>query len=159
MDEAAVKLMLDERAISRTVIQYATGVDTRNWALYRACFTDEVEIDFSSWDPALKATMRADDWVAAVRPGLSGFAATQHISTNHVISVDGDQATCVSYMQAQHYLPNDQGDNTLTLGGYYTNNLVRSGDGWKIRKCKLTVSWTTGNRHIFELASKRAAQG
>lgn len=36
MDEIAVKLLLDERAISRTVIRYATGVDSRNWELYRA---------------------------------------------------------------------------------------------------------------------------
>lgn len=150
-----MKLMWDERAISRTVIQYATGVDTRNWELYRACFTEELEIDFSSWDPSAKGTMRADDWVAGV--ALSGFQATQHISTNHVIHVNGDEATCVSYMQAQHYLPNAHGENTLTLGGYYTNTLVRSGESWKIRKCHLTVTWTTGNRYIFELAAKRYA--
>lgn len=150
------QLMMDERAISRTVIQYATGIDMRDWTLYRACFTDPVEIDFSSWSGQPSRAMPVDEWVEGVRGTLNGFAATQHISTNHVIRVNGDQATCVSYMQAQHYLPNNQGDNAYTLGGYYTNTLVRSGDGWKIRKCQLTVTWSTGNRHIFELARQLA---
>ena len=102
--------------------------------------------------------MRVDEWIATVR-AVFGFQATQHIITNHSIDIDGDQATCVAYMQAQHFLPNDQGDNTLTMGGYYTHRLVRTADGWKISKCKLTVTWLTGNRGIFDLAAQRAAQG
>ena len=153
----ALQTLLDRQAISDTVIRYATGIDMRDWEAYRSCFTDEVDIDFTSWGGGEPQTMRGDDWAAGVRAGLSGFSATQHISTNHVITLDGDEATCVSYMQAQHYLPNAEGDNTLTLGGYYTNNLVRTDDGWRIRRCQLTVTWTTGNKHIFVLARERWA--
>ena len=153
--ETSVQKILDRQAISDTVIRYATGIDMRDWEAYRSCFTDEVEIDFTSWGGGEPSTMRGDDWTAGVRAGLSGFSATQHISTNHVITIDGDEATCVSYMQAQHYLPNAEGDNTLTLGGYYTNTLVRADDGWRIRRCQLTVTWTTGNKHIFVLARER----
>jgi hypothetical protein len=39
--------------------------------------------------------------------------------------------------------------------GYYTNRLVRTPDGWKIRTRKLTVTWNEGNMHIFELAPRR----
>ena len=151
----ALQTLLDRQAISDTVIRYATGIDMRDWEAYRSCFTDEVEIDFTSWGGGEPQTMRGDDWAAGVRAGLSGFQATQHISTNHVITLDGDEATCVSYMQAQHYLPNAEGDNALTLGGYYTNTLVRTDDGWRIRRCQLTVTWTTGNKHIFVLARER----
>ncbi len=153
----ALQTLLDRQAISDTVIRYATGIDMRDWEAYRSCFTDEVDIDFTSWGGGEPQTMRGDDWAAGVRAGLSGFSATQHISTNHVITLAGDDATCVSYMQAQHYLPNAEGDNTLTLGGYYTNTLVRTDDGWRIRRCQLTVTWTTGNKHIFVLARERFA--
>ena len=155
----ALRTLLDRQAISDTVLRYATGVDRRDWEAYRSCFTDEVEIDFTSWSGGEPRTMRADDWTAGVRAGLSGFRATQHISANHVITFaeGGDEATCVSSMQAQHYLPNDEGDNTLTLGGYYTNTLVRVGEGWRIRRCRLTVTWTTGNKHLFALARERWA--
>lgn len=157
MDEAMLKLLLDERAISRVLDQYATGVDTCNWALYRTIFTDEVDIDFSSWDPSAKRTMQVDEWMATVH-AVFGFQATQHIITNRSIDVDGDRATCVAYVQAQHFLPNERGENTVTLGGYYTHSLVRSPDGWKICKCKLTITWVTGNWQIFDLAAKRVAQ-
>jgi hypothetical protein len=39
--------------------------------------------------------------------------------------------------------------------GYYTNRFVRTTDGWKIRACKLTVTWNEGNMHIFHLARGR----
>jgi hypothetical protein len=61
-------------------------------------------------------------------------------------------------MQAQHYLPNDQGDNVYTLGGYYTNRLVRTPRGWRIWACRLTVTWATGNRYLFDLARARVEQ-
>jgi hypothetical protein len=155
MDEAMLKKILDRMEISDTVIRYATGVDMRDWETYRSCFTDEIEIDFSSWSKDLSSRLKADDWVDMVRKTLTGFEATQHISSNHVIELNGDEATCTSYVQAQHYLPNNQGHNAYTLGGYYTNHLLRTPGGWKISKCKLTVTWTDGNRHVFDLARER----
>ena len=32
---------------------YATGIDTRDWALFRSIFADEVTIDFTSYNHAL----------------------------------------------------------------------------------------------------------
>ena len=155
MDESKVQFLLDRMEISDTVIRYATGIDIRNWEMYRSCFTDEVEVDFSSWMGDSPMTVSAEKWADIVRKTVSGFESTQHISANHVISLNGDQATCVSYLQAQHFLPNDKGDNALTLGGYYTNELVRTGGGWKIRKCKLKVTWATGNQYVFKLAREK----
>jgi hypothetical protein len=152
-------LVADRLAVSDVVIRYATGVDMRNWELYATCFTDPCEFDFSSWSGTAAATMTREAWVAAVRGTLSGFDATQHISSNHVITFhdeDRREATCVSYMQAQHYLA-DQPVTTCTLGGQYTNTLTRQPDGsWCIRRCELTVTWTTGDRGLFALARERA---
>ncbi len=72
-----------------------------------------------------------------------------------MITVTGDDATCVAYVQARHYLPNDMGDHTQNMFGYYTNRFVRTATGWKIRACKLTLTWQTGNWGIFALASAR----
>ncbi len=154
-----LKEFLDRQAISEVVIRYATAVDSLDWRLWRSCFTDEVEIDFTSWSDGEVRTIPADLWVAGGVALFPGFQASQHVSTNHVITLDGDEATCVSYMQAQHYLPNNKGDNWLEIGGYYTNSLIRCDDGWRIRRCQLTVMWTRGNRHIFELAMARVQAG
>jgi len=77
------------------------------------------------------------------------------VITNHVITIEGDEATCVAYVQARHHLPNETGHADQTMFGYYTNRFVRTPDGWKISACKLTVTWNSDNWGIFELARKR----
>ncbi len=65
-------------------------------------------------------------------------------------------------MYTQHYLPNDQGDNFLWLRGHYTNAAVRVAEGWKFKRVQLTVTWTTGNRNVSQLAGdagRRSARG
>lgn len=136
--------------------QNATGIDMKDWDLYRTCFTDELEVDFKSWTGQDAETWKADEWVQQVRRTFQGFTATQHNSTNHVISIKGDEAACVSYMQAQCYFPNDECEDTFTLGGYYANHLTRTSGGWKIRSCKLTTTWQTGDPKVFKLAVKHS---
>ena len=160
IDENQLQFLLDRAAISDVLIRYATGVDTRDWPLLRSCFTNEIETDFATAVSA-PPRIKADDWVELVRRTLSGIQATQHLITNHVITLDVDEATCVAYVQARHHLPNDRGGSAQVMYGYYTNRLVRTLDGWKIRTRKLTVIWNEGNMHIFELARRRLddAQG
>ena len=157
MEETDIQSIIDRTSISDVVYRYATAVDTRDWALYKSCFTDIVEIDFSSWNPDVKATLPSDQWAQMVKAGISGFETTQHTSSNHVHTIHGDRAICVSYMQADHFLRTDDGMKECTLGGYYTNELVRTDDGWKISRCTLTVTWSRGDYGIFELAATRYA--
>jgi len=154
--------LADRAAISDVVIAYATGIDRRDWALYRSIFTDPVHIDFSSFSGGSGTEMAREDWVQRVRGLQDGFDATQHLSTNHVVRLDAfgpdglaSAATCVSEMHAQHYVA-DQPVTFCTLGGHYTNQLVRTPDGWRIRSCTLTVRWETGTRAIFPIALDRA---
>ena len=58
--------LADRAAISDVVIQYATALDRRDWALLRAILTDPVHIDYSSFDPALDLEMPAQAWVDRV---------------------------------------------------------------------------------------------
>lgn len=168
MENADLTYLLERQAVIDTVVRYATGIDMHDWALYRTCFTETCHFDFSSWSGRPGGEMRADDWVAAVRGTNGNFDATQHISTNHVVefsegSPTSGRARCVSYMHAQHFFRPDTmesfgrgGDvNFCTLGGYYTNQLVKTADGWRIASCTLTVTWETGDRSIFELARNR----
>jgi hypothetical protein len=158
--EANLDVLRDRAAISDTVIGYATGLDRRDWALYRSIFTDTIEMDFGSLGMRV-GSYSADNWVRDAKRLFFGFEATQHTSTNHVHDIRGDEATCVSNMQATHFVfrePDDgldDGADCWTIGGYYTNELVRSPDGWKLCKVKLTVTWQTGNREVSRIALRR----
>lgn len=149
--------MRDERIdVAEVVYSYATAVDTRDWALYRAIFVDEVEMDFSSFDAGNVARrMTADEWVGGVRPLFMELDATQHSMSNPRVSIQGDRATCVMYMQAAHFLRNQEGDAEFTVGGYYTDQLVKTSAGWKLCGVKLTVTWSRGNKHIMAIAAQR----
>lgn len=144
--------------IHDALMTYATGIDSRDWVLYRSLFTDEVAIDFSSWSGDPGGVMKADDWVAGVKAVLTGFDGTQHLLSNEVITVSGDEAEVVPYMQAHHYLNIDGEHHLQSIGGYYRHLMVRTDDGWKSRSCTLTVTWEKGDRGLFEIATKRAAE-
>ena len=143
----------DKLAVAETVYRYATGVDRRDWALYRSLFTDTVTIDFSSFGPDLPPrVMSADDWVAGLVPLFTGLAATQHSMTNPLATVDGDAATITMYVQAHHVHDPDDPASWYTVGGYYDDTLVRVDNRWLLSGVRLTVTWRAGDPAIMELA-------
>jgi hypothetical protein len=148
----------DYQAIVGRLYEYAYGIDTRDWVLYRSIFVDDIHMDFSSYNGAAGSAMRADDWVTGCRTLFTGLDATQHSMSNPLVEVSGDHARCRMYMQAEHFLGNDQGSNGFALGGYYDDRLVMTGEGWKIEAVTLNVFWSRGNRHIMSLAAERGAK-
>ena len=145
--------LLDRAEISDVQLRYATGTDTHDWELFRSCFTDQVNIDFSDGFGQPPSRMSADDWVTGTAPRMESFTATQHMMSNLVISfADVDHATCVTYVRARHHLPNTTGDSDQTVYGYYTNAFERTSSGWRIAAVKLTPLWMTGNFGIFQSA-------
>lgn len=153
-----LKYLRDRADLTDLINKYATGIDTRDWALYRSIFADEVDMDFSSYSGQPGSRMTGDAWAAGVQMMLPGFDATQHLFANMVFDIRGDEATVTVYMQAEHFLPNNLGDASHTLGGYYTHRVKRGADGWKIHATTLNVTWSRGNRHVYELARQRVAE-
>lgn len=145
----------DYLAITDTVYCYATGLDLRDWALYRSIFTEEVDMDFSAWDQVPPYRIRADDLTENVRVYFAGLDATQHSMTNPRVRIEGDKARCIVYMQAEHFLEDQQPSRRFVIGGYYADDLVRTADGWKLCAVKLSVLWTRGDRGFMLDAAER----
>jgi SnoaL-like domain len=143
----------DKLAVAETVYRYATGVDRRDWQLYRSLFTDTVSVDFSSFQPELSPrVMNTDDWVAGLVPLFTGLAATQHSMTNPLVTVDGDGAAITMYMRAHHVHDPDDPGSWYTVGGYYDDTLVCVDSRWLLTGVRLTVTWRAGDPAIMELA-------
>jgi 3-phenylpropionate/cinnamic acid dioxygenase small subunit len=128
--------VVDRLAISDVLIRYATAMDSRDWELLASCFTDDAVLDYDT-----SGTFGRDDFADHCRAGLARMKATQHCVTNHVISIDGDRARSTSYVIAQHVRENDV---TFTLGGSYTDDLVRDGGDWRIAERRFVTSWKAG---------------
>ena len=156
--EARVKRLEDRSEIIEKVIRYAIALDRRDWNAFTSLLTDEIFIDFSEWSGMEPRMWAVNEWAEFARTALNGFAVTQHISPNHVVTIEGDDATCISYMYAQHNLPGASGGDTLIMRGYYTNIMKRTPAGWKISKMKQHLTWAEGNEQIFDSARARFEQ-
>lgn len=144
--------------IVSTVYKYAYGIDTRDWALYRSIFTDRITTDFSSYNGNPAGEMAADDWVKGLTILFTGLDASQHQMSNPLVDIDGDNARCRMYVQAEHFFQNSLGNPDFALGGYYDDQLERTADGWKINSVTLNVLWNRGNRDIMRLAAEKGAE-
>lgn len=153
-----LKTLSDRAELSELIHRYAFGIDTRDWKLFRSIFADQLHMDFSSYSGSPGADMTGDDWVAGCRRMLPGFDATQHVLSNFMFDLRGDEATVTVYMQAEHFIANADGDGSHTLGGYYVHQCRRGSDGWKIHATTLNVTWSRGNRHVYQLAAERVAR-
>ena len=105
------------------------------------------------------ATISRADLVALVSTALSGFTATQHISPNHVIEFDASdpgRAICYSYMYAQHLLRGSENGEFYLLRGSYTNDMLRTADGWRIERIIQRRSWEYGNTSAVAEAIARS---
>ena len=150
-DAEKLQYLLDRAEIHDVVVRYALAIDMRDWALYATCFTDEVEMDLTELrdegdNPRYEKYSRAD-WVKLVTT-LERYKATQHVNTNFTIAVEGDEATCVSYIHAQLYAPDGRVESTWEIIGYYTWDLARTPDGWRIRRVKEWPRWLAGARSL-----------
>ena len=144
------RYLLDRAQISDVTSAFAIALDTRDWALFRSLLADEVEIDYP--DSVGVATFTADELVATATAFFGRLDATQHVSANHLIVIDGDRATCSSTLHAQHYLAAQTEQPVQRQIGYYLNRLERR-DTWRITHSQQRVSWQDGNRDVFLTAA------
>lgn len=144
-DEHPLNYVQERAAVIDVVVGLANALDLKDWAACRRCFADQIEADYSDLRGDPPSTLKADDFVALRRAALERLK-TLHVSANHLVTLNGDRATCVSAAVIHRFRPED-GARFDTYGAY-THGLARGGAGWKIHKVKQTVYWNTGNPDI-----------
>lgn len=155
VERKTYQILLDQSNISAVMNKYCTAIDLRDWGLLASCFSEDLVADFRSFG-ASELVKGRDAWVAAVRGTVGGLDATQHLTSNHVYELKGDDANFTAYVQAVHVLANEFGDSEYTIGGYYKCSLTRREDDWAIKNYSLNVTWQRGNRHILRLGRERS---
>jgi 3-phenylpropionate/cinnamic acid dioxygenase small subunit len=149
--------LLDRAALADVLSAYATGLDARDWVLWRSVFLDEVVFDLSSWSGEPARRLSADRVVAAQARIFGELTATQHFITNHRITIDGDRARVLAHMRAEHWSDSPgAGAGRYTMFGYYDDKLTRTKLGWKIAEMQLNVTRTEGDRAVMDEAVRRA---
>lgn len=163
MDAQLLRELADKRALDELIFRQANAVDQHDWPVYRSCFDDDVHFDFTDHTDRVIGkgfgiVKSGDQWLSQVTQAVEGFEGTQHIISNAVHTVSGDRADSVCQILADHFLNNDRGDRSITMGGIYTFGSVRKTTGWKIKTWHLKVLWYRGNPSLYHLAGQKAGR-
>ncbi len=122
----------DRQDIADLLLRYATGIDRRDWPLFRTVFTDDCELDYGEIG-AWKGVDAVTDFMQQVH-ALAGH--TMHRLSNQAIAVDGDKAAARTYIDGLIMAgDNKSGVNAI---GFYDDEIVRTDDGWRIARRRYT---------------------
>ena len=122
----------DRQDISDLLVRYATGIDRRDWPLFRTVFTHDCELDYGEIG-AWKGVDAVADFMEQVH-ALAGH--TMHRLSNQAIAVDGDKAAARTYIDGLIMTgDNKSGVNAI---GFYDDEIVRTDDGWRIARRRYT---------------------
>jgi hypothetical protein len=130
---------LEDRAeLVELISHYADIADLKEFTtLPGRVFTDVLALDFESVTGMPVMTVPLGDYVEVLRAAFAPFKATHHAITGHVVDVDGDTAKIHAHVRAEHWLT-DVTSPWLVVG-FYDNEAVRTPDGWRLNRVKLTA--------------------
>ncbi len=142
------KWLEDKFEIIDTILRFAYALDQQNWVMLRDCLADQIDADYAALRGEKRRIVSADDFVAQRAKDLAGLK-TQHMSTNHLVSVEENHAECTSCFLIHRIDPARMPDgNNYDTAGHYVHGLVRVSQGWRIDRIKQTVLWSHGNPEI-----------
>ncbi|BBZ11298.1 nuclear transport factor 2 family protein [Mycobacterium branderi] len=123
----------DRQDICDLLVRYATGIDRRDWPLFRTVFTEDCELDYGE----IGAWTDVDAVTEFMQAAHAMAGHTLHRLSNQAITVNGDSAQARTYVDALIML----GDNTSGVNGigYYDDELVRTDVGWRIARRRFTA--------------------
>lgn len=126
-------------AMNDLVMRYAESIDTKDWELFRTCFTEDCTMTYGEpWGP-LEPLDVLVDFVIHFHDPLEHL---RHATTNfRVGAYDGDTAHGRCSVEALLV----QGGASLRVTGVYQDTFVRTGDGWRFARREFASFLTEGD--------------
>ncbi|MFE4703416.1 nuclear transport factor 2 family protein [Streptomyces sp. NPDC056738] len=139
--------VLDRFSVDEIVTAYAVAVDDGDWEGYRGLFAPKGRADYRSAGGVEGDAAEVAEWLAQ---SLDLFAMRQHLIVNRRVRfgvLDQDTGDTAE-VQADYINPmrfaGQEGDSTapdLVCGGRYVFDLLRTGDGWRLRQVTVQEKW------------------
>jgi len=137
MDDA-IRALLDERAITRLVHDYAEAVDRLDETLLRAVFTPDAVLEGPGWRFA------GIEQICSILPIMKdSFVSSWHAVHQVTVRLDGDRARGETYCAGRHLQKGGYAENqVVTMIIRYQDEFVRTAEGWRIGLRTEIVDWT-----------------
>lgn len=136
--------LADRVAIGDLVVAYGYAVDDRDWARWRALFTDDATLDYTH-SGGIAAPV---DEVAAWMPGaMSVFSWGLHSVFTHEVRFTGpDTATGRAHVFNRNGLTWEGEHEFCDVGGLYLDTYRRVGDAWRFASRAERSHYIAGGR-------------
>jgi len=119
--------------VAEVLVRYATGIDRRDWKLFRTCFTEDCHADYGEigvWDGVEAIT-------EFMTKSHAPMGHTLHRISNEAVTRNGAGVAARSYVDA--VLMAADGNSGVHAIGFYDDELVRTDAGWKIAGRRFTL--------------------
>lgn len=130
----------DWLAICETKARYCRCLDSKDWAGYADCFTEDLELE----TPPYTAVQQGRDAIVARISAMLVDSVTTHHVHNPEVTFDGpDAADVIWAMQDRNVWSEERRGQVGNAGhigfGHYRERYVRCPDGkWRIRRSRLS---------------------
>ncbi len=135
----------DRWAISDTLARYCMALDDRAFDRLETVFAADLVWDYG----AFGAGTGRDALVEMIRRALAPIDATQHFLGTQLSTATPDGAHVRTYVTTPHVRYAAEAGNLFTVAGWYHDDLVRTGDGWRITRRTYENAWSQGNPGVF----------
>ena len=152
LDVDRIQDLLDRDAIRHIQTRYAWSLDNHRWDALGEIFLPGAVADFRG-----EICEGLEAIAAKCASALEPLDGAQHLNGSHWAQVDGDKAIAGCYFIATKYIADAPGGNTLSIGGKYIDQMVRTPDGWRIAHRLLEPTFIDGNPDIETIADTRRA--
>jgi len=133
------RTLTDRLEITEALARYAYGIDDRNFDAVSAIFTPDAHLDYAaSGGPVADR----DKVIAWIESGMGVVGPSQHLVTNVVVELDGDEATSRCLLFNPMIMPLED-PLLLYLGGGYRDRWRRTDDGWRIVHRVQEIVWSS----------------
>lgn len=128
----------DRQAIRELVFRYAQAIDRRDFKALGEVFAEDAVLKL----PHLKARAEGrEQVVATISPIADMYAKTFHTVSNHLVKLQGDEATGETYCVARHFREVDGSMERYDMGIRYQDCFRREQGTWCISSRELLLDW------------------
>lgn len=126
--------------LNQLAFRYAAAVDACDVAMFERVFTADARLH--SYHPGAEqpfADLTGHAQLAAIPNTMRGmYRATTHMMTNHLVEVDGDEATGSVLCTARHL----EGETAINVIIRYVDRYAKAGGAWRIADRAIRFLWS-----------------
>lgn len=146
-------------AIKQVKYRYMRALDTKHWDDFADTLTEDIIGAYGSSLGEEHHFTNRTELVEFMRKSMPAGVLTEHRVTHPEITVNGDEAEAIWYLQDRVIVPEY---NFMLMGaGFYRDHYRKTADGWKISKTgydrTYEITQSTENLNFTATAGKAVA--